>query len=363
MNRKEVIDKVAFKYAKRHAEIDGSPFPYTNFDEWMADAPLREAERERIDNLRHYWNDNYFLSCDEIIYKFDDPATDRLYYLTLRYGVCDQYWNVYLSYYEESTHEEIGRYLPPLGCYEFDELPFLKVDLIQILSKMFPAVEGWNNDFNYEEHANKPIPCNSLLFPEEFRLHFDYNTPESDAPKGIYVSGNIHLLRRVSLFQQRVAIIGSRNPDEKGLEVAYHLGQYHSSEIVVSGLARGIDTAAHKGCLDAGGQTIAVVGSGLDIVHPKENADLQRQIIDSNGLIISEQPEGTKASPKTLIARTRLQMALADKVVVVECEKESGTMHAVDFACKFHNPIFALDCDWSGNRYLIENGVAKPFKI
>lgn len=145
--------------------------------------------------------------------------------------------------------------------------------------------------------------------------------------------------------------------------MAYRLGQYHSSEIVVSGLASGIDTAAHKGCLDAGGKTIAVVGSRLDIVHPKENIELQNQILKSGGLIISEQPEGTKANPRTLIARTRIQMALADKVVVVECEKESGTMHAVNFARQLHKPIFVLDCEWSGNRYLIDNKIATPILL
>ena len=56
------------------------------------------------------------------------------------------------------------------------------------------------------------------------------------------------------------------------------------------------------------------------------------------------------------------QVALADKVYVVECEKESGTMHAVNFALKYGKPIYALDCEWSGNRYLIDHGLAKPFK-
>lgn len=173
----------------------------------------------------------------------------------------------------------------------------------------------------------------------------------------------MRLLRRVPGFQQRVAVIGSRKPDEHGLDVAYRLGKYHSSEIVVSGLARGIDTAAHRGCLDGGGRTIAVIGTGFDRVHPKENAGLQADIITHRGLIVSEQPPGTKANHGTLIARTRIQMAMADKVIVVQCERESGTMHAVEFARSFRRPIFALDCDWSGNRYLIDNNIAKPFKL
>lgn len=112
--------------------------------------------------------------------------------------------------------------------------------------------------------------------------------------------------------------------DGEGLDVAYRLGQYHSSEIVVNGLALGINTAAHRGCLDGGGRTVAVVGTGFDRVHPKENAGLQADIIAHGGLIVSEQPPDTKANPRTLIARTRIQMAMADKVIVVQCERESG---------------------------------------
>ena len=173
--------------------------------------------------------------------------------------------------------------------------------------------------------------------------------------------GNTSILDELNNFE-KVAIIGSRNGDINGISVAYDLGKQLNNTIVISGLAKGIDTAAHVGCLYRRGITIAVVGSGLNHVYPKENANLQQRIIDSSGLILSEQDPKTKASPRTLIARTRLQVALADKVYVVECEKESGTMHAVNFALKYRKPIFALDCDWSGNRYLIDNSLAKPFK-
>ena len=107
---------------------------------------------------------------------------------------------------------------------------------------------------------------------------------------------------------------------ESNFGIAYNLGRFFVNDIVVSGLAKGIDTSAHKGCLDAKGKTIAVVCSVLMHVHPKENTDLQKRIIESGGLILSERVPTTKASPMTLIARTRLQAALVDKVYVVECE-------------------------------------------
>ena len=358
MIRKEVI----FNVAKKQAEKDNQPFPYTNFDEWMADAPLRKAERERERNRLHYWLADYPPSPDELTYKFHDPKTDRVYCLCLEHNCTDQCWSVELSY-DNGEPDGWYKWLNPdlYGSYAYDDLTALKMDLIQMMKVAFPSVVGWNDDFHVIPGKPVDIYYHSPIYPREFFQYFDFDLRKDDAPFHLYLLGNIHLIRRPPMFKQRVVIIGSRNPDEKGLEVAYRLGQYHSSEIVVSGLARGIDTAAHNGCLDAGGQTIAVVGSGLDIVHPKENANLQQRIIDSDGLILSEQPEGTKASPRTLIARTRLQMALSDKVVVVECDKESGTMHAVEFARKFNKPIFALDCDWSGNRYLIDNGIAKPF--
>ena len=188
-----------------------------------------------------------------------------------------------------------------------------------------------------------------------------FNQIVEDCPTQLFALGNASILDELNNFE-KVAIIGARKADNEGLSVAYDLGKQLNNTIVISGLAKGIDTAAHVGCLYRRGLTIAVVGSGLNHVHPKENIPLQQRILANNGLILSEQSPKEKASPRTLIARTRLQVALADKVYVVECEKESGTMHAVNFALKYGKPIFALDCDWSGNRYLIDNSLAKPFK-
>ena len=177
---------------------------------------------------------------------------------------------------------------------------------------------------------------------------------DDDCPAVIFYMGDISLLKQNNM----VAIIGARAADTDGLEIARYFGIKYSVKCVISGLARGIDTEAHWGCIDAEEKTIAVVGSGLDIIHPKDNITLQQKILDTGGLVVSEQPMGTKASPRTLIARTRLQVALADNVIVIECEKESGTMHAVNFALRYKKQIFAVDNDWSGNRYLLDNGLA-----
>ena len=314
-------------------------------------------------NTYHVWQD-FSMAQEDVRYAFYDPASGREYTVNIRMGSSEWLYSAELSYDNgdpDGWYQDLTPFLR--GSYCQEDLPILKIDVIRILSERFPAVSGWNDDVPLSKDTPVRVHYNSPFYPEEFFRCFDYDMTKGNAPFELYALGDLRLLRRAPGFQQRVAIIGSRKPDEQGLDVAYRLGKYHSSEIVVSGLALGIDSAAHRGCLDGGGRTVAVVGTGLDRIHPKENVGLQADIIAHGGLIVSEQPPGTKANPRTLIARTRIQMAMADKVIVVQCERESGTMHAVEFARRFRRPIFALDCDWSGNRYLIDNKIAKPFKL
>lgn len=313
---------------------------------------------------KHIWIADNPLAPERLVYEFDEPASGRDYQAVLSFNSGAQCWDVTLCYDNGEPDGWSQWFTPDLrGFYTYNDLIVLKSDLIAMLRLRFPQVKGWNDDFHYDLSNPMEIHYLSPLYPQEFLDYFDYDRRKDDAPFRLYTLGDVNLLRKVPLFRQRVAIIGSREPDALGVDVAYRLGRYHSSEIVVSGLALGIDTAAHRGCIDAGGKTIAVVGTGLDRVHPKENVGLQNDIIASGGLIVSEQERGVKANPRTLIARTRIQMAMADKVVVVECERESGTMHAVRFAERFGKPIFALDCDWSGNRFLIDNQIATPFQL
>ena len=144
---------------------------------------------------------------------------------------------------------------------------------------------------------------------------------------------------------------------------------------IVSGLALGCDTAAHRGCLDAGGQTVAIVASGLNLTHPKENKSLQKEIIRQGGLILSEHPFGVKANPTRLVARCRMQVVLSHQVIVAQCPIVSGTMYAVHFAQIYdgdlwgwENDVYAVAYDSydeksSGNRYLLEQGLAIPIKL
>ena len=147
------------------------------------------------------------------------------------------------------------------------------------------------------------INKNDELFPEYLRAI------GNDCPDRIYVMGNIDLLKS----KHKVAIIGSRKATRAGISKAYDLGLEYAKNgyVVVSGLALGCDAAAHRGCMAGGAGTIAIVATGLDLVHPRENIPLQEEILRKGGLILSEQPLGIKANPKRLVARNRLQAALS----------------------------------------------------
>lgn len=189
------------------------------------------------------------------------------------------------------------------------------------------------------------------------------NVLGDERPAIIHCLGDGELLDRTD----SVAVIGARNADRSGNGVAYSLGvdAAKRNKIVISGLALGCDAAAHRGCLDAKGKTIAIVATGLDIVHPKEHKSLQEEILKNGGLILSEHPIGVKANPTRLVARNRLQAALAEKVVVAQCPVKSGTMYTVEFARKYKKKIYAATYSKeneynSGNRTLIKEQIAKP---
>lgn len=162
----------------------------------------------------------------------------------------------------------------------------------------------------------------------------------SDCPLIIHLKGNIGLMKE----DKAVAIIGARAADKEGNTAAYKLGKKFAQEgnIIVSGLALGCDTSAHKGCLDAGGKTIAIVGNGLDICHPKENKWLEERILKEDGLMMSEQPFGVKANPTRLVSRNRLQAAMSQSVILAQCPDKSGSLHTMRFARKYGKVSLAV---------------------
>jgi len=160
-----------------------------------------------------------------------------------------------------------------------------------------------------------------------------------DPPIVLYVKGNKDILNDKS-----IAIVGCRLCTKYGENVAKKLAYNLSFNNIniISGLARGIDSFAHRGCLKGNGKTIAVVGCGLDRVYPEENIELFNEIIRKGGAVISEYIIGIKPLAKNFPRRNRIISGLSDGVVVVEAREKSGTLITVDFALEQGKTIYAI---------------------
>jgi DNA processing protein len=141
-----------------------------------------------------------------------------------------------------------------------------------------------------------------------------------------------------------VAIVGTRKPTSYGREVAYRLAFDLAKRgvVVVSGLALGTDSIAHRGALEAGGRTIAVMAGGLDRIHPMSHRNLAVDIVTNNGALISEYPPGTAPFQSNFIARNRIVSGISDVVVVVEASLKSGTIHTAGFALEQGRTVMAV---------------------
>ncbi len=157
-----------------------------------------------------------------------------------------------------------------------------------------------------------------------------------DPPIGLYVKGEMPNL-------PFIAIVGTRNPTMYGQKQAREMAAQLTSAgfCIVSGMARGIDSAAHAGALEAGGPTVAFLGSGLDIVYPPENINLYQRII-KNGAVVSEFPFGRKADRRTFPMRNRLVSGVSQAVLVVESASSGGSLITAQFAADQGRTVFAV---------------------
>lgn len=140
-----------------------------------------------------------------------------------------------------------------------------------------------------------------------------------------------------------VAIVGARSCSAYGAQVAREVARQLAGAgvVVVSGLARGIDGEAHRGALEGGGPTVAVLGCGIDRDYPRSNADLARSIA-AEGLIVSEYPPGVEPAPWRFPARNRIVAGLSLATVVVEARERSGALITADFALDLGRDVFAV---------------------
>ena len=159
-------------------------------------------------------------------------------------------------------------------------------------------------------------------------------------PKMLYYYGKIPQKRT-----KTVAIVGSRHSTRYGEEVAYRLGYTLAKHgvIVISGLAYGIDSIGHQATLDAGGTTIAILGTPINEIYPRNHRKLATEIIETGGAIISEYAPGTKVYPKTsFLERNRIISGLSDIVVVVEAAERSGSLNTATHALEQGKEVFAV---------------------
>ncbi|MFC1467592.1 DNA-processing protein DprA [Verrucomicrobiota bacterium] len=178
-----------------------------------------------------------------------------------------------------------------------------------------------------------------------------------DPPLALYIWGEL-----LPEDGKSLAIVGSRSATNYGIGAADRFG-FQLAQLgftVVSGMARGIDTAAHRGALKAKGRTIAVLGGALDCLYPPENAALAEQIAAS-GAVISEYPLGRQADRQTFPYRNRIISGMTMGALVVECGRKSGTLHTADAALEQGKTVFAIpgriDSPSSkGANHLIKNG-------
>ena len=166
-----------------------------------------------------------------------------------------------------------------------------------------------------------------------------------DPPVTLYIKGNKKILNN-----KNIGIVGCRECTDYGKNAAKYFSYNLAKENIniVSGLAKGVDSYAHLGCLSTDkenqncGKTIAVVGNGLDMVYPKENIELANKIIKSGGAIISEYPCGTKPDKMNFPARNRIVSGISSGIIVVEAKEKSGTLITVDFALEQGRDVFVV---------------------
>ena len=201
------------------------------------------------------------------------------------------------------------------------------------------------------------ISINEKEYPQQLKNIYD-------PPQCLYVLGNKKILN-----QKGIAIVGSRKCTNYGKEMAIKISEELSKNKIniISGLAIGIDSYAHFGNIkiqnikNEYGKTIAVLGSGIDQIYPKQNVELARKIIQTGGCIISEYPIGTMPKKEHFTQRNRIISGLSMGVVIVEAQEKSGALITADFAVEQGREVFAIPGDINkkesiGSNQLIKDG-------
>lgn len=162
-----------------------------------------------------------------------------------------------------------------------------------------------------------------------------------DPPVCFYIKGNLKSIDFGNSYF--IGIVGTRNPTPYGIQITKKFGGElsHAGFVIVSGMATGIDATAHKSALESKGKTIAVLGCGVDIPYPPSNAKLYSEIIDKDGLVVSEFPPGHRVLKGLFVTRNRIISGLSKGVLIIEGLKDSGALITARFAAEQGKEVFA----------------------
>ena len=200
-------------------------------------------------------------------------------------------------------------------------------------SKLNFRVEELDNlEKELKKNNIKVITCIDDLYPKRLLNIYDY-------PIVLYAKGNANILNNKCL-----AIVGCRDCSEYGklLSTKISMSLSENNVVVISGLARGIDTYAHIGCIRKNKPTIAVLGSGIDIIYPKENKLVYEEILKNNGTIISEYYLGEAPKKEHFPMRNRIVSGMSDGVIVVEAKRRSGSLITAHLALEQGKEVYAI---------------------
>jgi len=243
-------------------------------------------------------------------------------------------------------------------------------DLRGLIAKLYPFLSLSDSDFKRawyktllqkslaEERGIRIVSSFDSLYPRNFSSLKDY-------PPVLFLKGNSAILNRPGA----AALVGSRQIGRKVMKLTEQIGEqlFIHGVTVVSGLALGCDTIAHKTALKNGGLTVAVLPCGPDIIYPDDNSPLYYQILENNGMILSEYVPGVYPAPFRFVERDRLQSGLSDFVILMESGQKGGSMHTANRAISQNRPLLVYQPDsfsvkTSGNRLLIKEEKVYPFR-
>lgn len=201
----------------------------------------------------------------------------------------------------------------------------------------------------------KVITINDKKYPELLR------GLKNDAPKKLYYKGDWEESKKSRVFENCLAVVGSRRMTTYGRQITQKL----ISEIagfgvtIVSGFMYGIDATAHQAAVDVGGRTIAVMPCGINLIHPEYQQKLYNQILENNGLIISEFEKNFPPAIWTYPKRNRIVAGFSKAVLVVEAGEKSGSLITANFARKYNRKLFVVPCPLTSS---VSKGISQLIK-